>query len=385
MPSSKQSHAHVVVVLPTYNESENIEAVIAKLQKAFKTESLYRFSILVVDDNSPDGTAAIVKKLIKSQENLHLLTGKKKGLGAAYIKGMTYAVEHMDAKIMFEMDSDLSHDPAVLPNFLRKIEEGYDLVVGSRYIPGGSIPQNWPWYRKLFSVFGNFVVRFGLLKPHVKEWTNGYRAVTTEAFLAVKPGLESYHGYIFQIAQLHRILIAGFRVGDTPIAFIDRTKGKSKIIPYEYIPEILKYVLMNSSFIKYVITGGFGFVVDFGVAFMLISLFLVDKPIANAMSAETAIIFNFFINNFWSFAHKKINGGIVDYVKKFIMFNLVASGSIAMQYGGMVLALAWFGDKVISFGSFSIESWIVYKVGIIAFFIIPYSFVMYNKVVWRTK
>ena len=114
------------------------------------------------------------------------MTGEKKGLGAAYVRGMRHAIDKQKAEVFFEMDADLSHDPFLIADFMKKIEEGNDLVIGSRYMKGGSIPSNWAFHRKLFSLFGNLIVRFGLMMPGLKEWTSGYRAIRVEVFETIK-------------------------------------------------------------------------------------------------------------------------------------------------------------------------------------------------------
>jgi len=127
----------VVIIIPTYNEKENIGLLITALHEASQQFSQHTSHLLVVDDNSPDGTAAEVKAKQKKYKNLHLITGKKEGLGKAYLRGMDYASDKLGAEVMFEMDADFSHDPKLIPKFLEKIDQGYDLVVGSRYTSGG--------------------------------------------------------------------------------------------------------------------------------------------------------------------------------------------------------------------------------------------------------
>ena len=177
----------VVVILPTYNEKGNIERLIPVLEEEiFPKIKNHAMHILVADDNSPDGTADEVRKLIKKYANIHLSVGEKKGLGAAYVRAMTYAIEQMKADVMFEMDADFFHDPHKIPEFLQKIDKEYDLVVGTRYSGGGSIPKNWGLHRKLFSVFGNLIVRTILTRFWIHDWTGGFRALKKEVFLKEK-------------------------------------------------------------------------------------------------------------------------------------------------------------------------------------------------------
>ena len=176
----------------------------------------------------------------------------------------------------------------------------------------------------------------------------------------------------------------GAKVAEIPNNFIDRKYGKSKIFVSQYIIQILMYIFNYSSFVKFVIVGFIGFAVDFSLAYLFINKFHVAKAPANMLSAEFAIVSNFFLNNFWSFRYKKIAGGFFTYLIKFITFNFVSSGSIIIMGGGMALALKFLGDKDIHLlGTISIESWIVYKIAIIALVIIPYSYIFYNKFIWK--
>ena len=146
----------IVVIPATYNEKGNIERLITILEEeVFPKIKNHEMYILVADDNSPDGTGNEVRKLMKKWKNIGISSGERNGLGAAYIRGMNYAVEKLDADLMFEIDADLQHDPHKIPEFIKKIEEGCDMVVGNRYSDGGSIPENWPLARKIFSVVAN--------------------------------------------------------------------------------------------------------------------------------------------------------------------------------------------------------------------------------------
>src|SRR3989344_6317973 len=146
----------VVVIPATYNEKGNIEQLITLLEEeVFPRIKNHEMHILVADDNSPDGTADEVRKLMKKWKNLNISSGERKGLGAAYIRAMTYAVKEMHADVICEIDADLSHDPREIPKFLERIDSGNDIVIGTRYSNGGSMPDNWPIQRKAFSVIAN--------------------------------------------------------------------------------------------------------------------------------------------------------------------------------------------------------------------------------------
>ena len=372
-----------VIIIPTYNEVGNIKNVVEQLFAVTLQIPKWDIHVLVIDSGSPDKTEELVVQLQSHYPKLHVLRTKKEGLGKAYLHGFTYAIEKLNPYVMFEMDADLSHDPKEIPHFLEKIEKGADFVVGSRYIKGGSIPSNWGLHRKIFSICGNLVVRLGFMRLKVTDWTNGFRAIKSWVVKASLGHIKNYSDYVFQIAFLDHAYNQNAVIKEIPINFIDRSEGESKINSVQYISQMLMYVFTHSSFIKFIITGFFGFTVDFAFAYLFINVFHMMKANANMVSAEIAIISNFFINNFWSFKNKQIGGGIVSYVKKFILFNFVSSGSIIIQGVGLSLMLKYFGDTHISLGIISISSWIVYKVLIIIFVIVPYSYILYNKVVWK--
>ena len=371
------------IIIPTYNEAGNVKKLIERIFAVTNPLSKWELHVVIVDSASPDKTGLIIEELIKTYPRLHLIRSKREGLGRAYVTGFTVVMEKINPYVFFEMDADLSHNPDVIPQFLEKIEKGADFVVGSRYIKGGSIPSNWGLHRKIFSVCGNLIVRLGFMRLDVTDWTNGFRAIKSWVVKDSLNHIKNYSGYVFQIAFLDFAYNKKAVIKEVPIHFIDRTEGESKINSFQYIFQMLAYVFTHSSFIKFVITGFLGFGVDFGFAYLFINLFHIAKTTANMLSAEVAIISNFFINNFWSFKHVKIVGGVFGYVKKFALFNLVSSGSIVIQGIGLALLLHFFGDSLISLGILSISSWIIYKIAIVAFIIIPYSYVLYNKLIWK--
>ncbi|VVA43342.1 Dolichyl-phosphate beta-D-mannosyltransferase [Candidatus Roizmanbacteria bacterium] len=322
----------------------------------------------------------------KKFSNLYLLETEKEGLGNAYLKGFKYCEEKINPYLVIQIDADGQHNPDKIPEFIKKIEQGADFVVGTRYSKGGSIPANWGLHRKILSIGANSVVKFGFMKLKVTEWTNGFRAIKFWLIKNAYDHLKNYSGYVFQVAFLDFAIKNNAVLGEIPIHFKERTTGISKINAFQYSFQTLLYVFKNSSFIKFVIVGFIGFTVDFSFAYLFINQFHLNKPSANMFSAEIAIISNFLMNNFWSFKDKKIAGGFFVYLIKFITFNFVSSGSIIIQGIGLSLALRFLGDKTIHlFEVANIESWIIYKVLIITLVIIPYSYILYNKLIWKKK
>ena len=310
-----------------------------------------------------------------------MLSGEKRGLGAAYIRGMSYAVDKMNADAMFEMDADLSHPPKKIIEFVEKMEDGFDIVIGTRYSAGGSIPENWPIHRKIFSIFGNLLVRVILLRLHIHDWTGGFRVLKKEVFLKEKKELLNYNGYIFQISFLHKAVRDGFKVAEVPFYFSDRTLGRSKIAPLNYIADVLRYVIgariyesLHSPFLKYAITGFIGYMINAFALELFSQGFSLNSGIAAMLGAECSIIWNFFVNNFWAFNEHKITNPL-RVLLKFPQFNLVSIGSLGIITTIVFLATHLLGDTIV-----------VRQVSLaiaIGFFVIPYSYSMYNIFIWK--
>ncbi len=364
-----------VVVIPTYNEAGNMNTVIDGVFQSTAGLANWNVEVLIVDSSSTDKTGEIVAEIQKKNKKIHLLTTKKEGLGKAYIEGFKYAIDTLKAYLVFEMDADLSHDPKELPAFIKKVESGSDFVIGSRYIKGGSIPADWGFHRKIFSTLGNLIIRYGFMHLKITDWTDGYRAIKTWVVKDSMSHIRHYSGYVFQIALLDYAVKNNANISEIPINFKERKYGISKINALQYITQILFYVFTHSSFVKFVIVGLIGFVLDFGIThFLKISTGMALWTIT-LLSTESAIISNYLFNNFWSFAHKKIKHSKGSYFWNFIKFNLVSSGSIAIQTIGIYVITNMYGETY----------WYIYKALIIFFIVIPYSYFFYNKFIWKEK
>jgi len=212
----------VLVVLPTYNESENIDHVLRRIRAA-----LPGATVLVVDDGSPDGTADMAEILGKELGRIEVLRRPaKSGLGSAYRAGFRWGLDRgFDACI--EMDADLSHEPEALPSLVAPLAEGYELVIGSRYIPGGIIP-NWAWHRRLLSRGGNLYAS-AVLGLKVADATAGFRAYAASLLDRIDLDRIRAEGYGFQIEMTYAARRAGAPVLEVPIRFVDRVEGESKM------------------------------------------------------------------------------------------------------------------------------------------------------------
>jgi len=211
----------VLVVIPTYQERENIESIVRRVGEAVPAAHL-----LVVDDGSPDGTGKIADELAQADERVHVLhRTAKNGLGAAYIAGFGWGLER-GYDVLVEMDADGSHAPEQLPRLLGALA-GADLVLGSRYVPGGAVV-NWPRRREILSRGGNLYVRLAL-GIRLKDATGGYRAFRREVLESIEYSAVASQGYCFQVDLARRTLAAGFRVAEVPITFAERVRGESKM------------------------------------------------------------------------------------------------------------------------------------------------------------
>ncbi len=223
-----------LIIIPTYNEYENLQPL---LRSIFSYVPLV--DILIVDDNSPDGTGELADQLHGDDLRIHVIhRAGKLGLGTAYVEGFKYAISNgYDAA--FEMDADFSHDPQYLPDFLQAIEHAH-LVIGSRYVRGGATP-NWSLTRRFISGCGNIFARFMLGIP-IHDCTAGYRCYRREVLENIDLDSIRSHGYAFQVELAYRVMKQGFTIVETPIVFMDRRVGKSKM-SRKIVAEAFLYVL----------------------------------------------------------------------------------------------------------------------------------------------
>jgi dolichol-phosphate mannosyltransferase len=326
----------IVIILPTYNEKDNICPLIDGLQQEFKNIQ-HDMNILVVDDNSPDGTAGEVREAQKRYPNLHLITGRKEGLGAAYIRGMTYALDTLRADVLIQMDADFSHKCEDVQRLIKVIDDGADLVIGSRYVSGGKIPDNWGFIRVMNSRWGNRFARYIAGLHKVRDCTAGFRAI--RATLLNKFALTDLNvqGYAFQVAFLNKAIANNAIVKEIPVEFIDRTKGESKL----GIKDILEFILnvwwirfSNSKiFLKFITVGAIGTLVNLS-AFTLLIIYGFNRFIASPIAIEISIISNYALNSVFTFSDRTSKHN--SYIRG-LMFNAISFVSLGVSYSTFVL------------------------------------------------
>jgi dolichol-phosphate mannosyltransferase len=330
----------VVIILPTYNERGNIAALLTSLQHQF-CRLRHEMHILVVDDNSPDGTATLVRQAMRDQPNVHLITGEKTGLGAAYTRGMQYAIGELCADVVFEMDADFSHDPADVPRLLAHLEDSADFVIGSRHVRGGSIPAEWSVWRKLNSTVGNWVARYVVGLYGIRDCTAGFRAIRASILRQIDFSALRVKGYAFQVALLHQAVTLGAVVKEVPVHFIDRKQGQSKLGLSDIVEFVFNawWIRLRAlrTFIRFALVGASGTLVNLGVFTVALHTGL-NKYVASALAIEVSIISNFFLNNYWTFRERKTR----DRTRiKGLKYNLVSLATLGVSFATFSAMSLW--------------------------------------------
>lgn len=368
----------VVVIIPTYNEAASTPAMIEELAQVFGQIRGHEMLALYVDDSSPDGTAARVKEKQSKYKWLHLLVNPQKGgLGVAYAAGMKYAMEKLAADFLMEFDGDFQHPPQHISSLVAKINEGYDYIIGSRYVPGGSIPKTWGFTRKFLSAVGNLVARVLLVLPQIHDVTTGFKLARVKGFM---DGFDFdtllSRQFAYKVQLLFYMVNKGAKAVEVPFAFAPRTSGESKLIKNE-MKETLRVIFLLQwqnpklrKFIKFGIVGFVGYVINAVGLAVFARLGLVEWLVW-AAAAELAIINNFTWNNLWTFKSDQI-AGPGKLLVKFVQFNLTSTGALIIQTVLGTLGVAVFGA-----GSRQILLLLI-----IAFAIVPYNWFMYNTFIW---
>lgn len=232
--------AETLIILPTYNEIESLETVLGRIR-----QSMPQADVIIIDDSSPDGTGRLADRLAATDPGLTVLhRPAKDGLGRAYLAGFAHAIER-GYRYVVEIDADGSHDPADLPAMLSLAAAGADLVIGSRWVRGGSV-RNWPLIRQAISRAGNTYSR-AMLRSGIHDITAGFRVYRTQALRTLDLSAVSSQGYCFQVELAWRLERAGKRVVEHPIVFIERTAGHSKMHPGIVVEALLRVTLWGIS------------------------------------------------------------------------------------------------------------------------------------------
>lgn len=329
----KSSKTHnVCFVLPTYNEVTNIKTSILSIFAQTKILNNHKVFVLVVDDNSPDGTQKVVKDLMKKHKNLKMITGEKRGLGEAYKRGFDFALSDLKADIVFQMDSDGQHDAKLIPNFLHYFDQGFELIIGSRFVVGGSTPE-FSLRRKLLSRLGNLLVRYVSGVSSIKDCTSGYRCISASLLKKENIKLLSATGYAFQSSLLCELHSQGAKSIEIPINFTARLSGKSKLSlkdQVEFLLNITRLGFRNyQDFLRYSVVGFSGVIINMSMYFMLTRYFGLSPYLSPIISIECAVLSNFIFNHYWTFQDRNHKESLV---VKMVKFHSIAGLSGLTNY-----------------------------------------------------
>lgn len=364
----------VVIIIPTYNESDVIANTLHELIKHTHCIIDKQIAILIFDSHSTDNTAAIIKDLQQSLPQIHLLEEpKKSGLGSAYHQAMHYAIQTMQADIIVEFDADLSHQPQYLPDMLEKIDH-YDVVLGSRYVNGGSIPSNWGWHRKLLSKWGNTIARLALTRK-IHDFTSGFRATRADALKAALPQQFISNGYAYKIELLWKLYQLGALIFEYPIDFIDRQQGVSKL-PSNSILDSL-YVLARLRGYKYFryfkmcLVGFSSMLIQYAIYNCLRKVLPPFQAIQIAVSC--AVVNNFTLNTKFTFKYKD----------KYNKSSLLRSLMLYVGYSVLMLYFQayWLKLWVQIIGEGLLQENLIMFAGIVLCSILNYF--IYSRFIWK--
>ena len=331
--------AGVCFVIPTYNEAPNIAPLLQRLAGLYRDPDT---AFLVVDDDSPDGTARLVRELSTSDDRILLLEGPRRGFGQAYVQGMVHALETLGADVVVQMDADFSHDPADAGRLLTRLAGGpagrarADVAIGSRYVTGGTLDPRWHTARRWLSRWGNRFARTIAGVRGIHDCTSGFKAIRADALRAAKVEDVRVRGHTFQVVLLHRLLHTGAQIVEEPIHFREREHGQTKlgagsILEFFYSIWWLR-LASQRVLVKYGLTGLAGALVNLGSFQILLDLGM-HKFLASPIAIELSIVSNFLMHYYWTFAdrimlgRKRIRG---------LQYNAVSLATLALNYAVFV-------------------------------------------------
>lgn len=387
------------VVIPTLNEKDNLATSVEKILKQEKDLPGYKIEVVITDSHSTDGTAELAAKLAKQNSQVHYLDVDK-GIGVALITGHQYALEKIKPDVLAQMDADGQVDWSIIPKLVKTIEEGYDLVLGSRLVKGGV--NKLSFRRKFFTDASSWVCRIGMGPWAIKEFTNSTRAFTPELFKKINlerlPWKEK-GTFINQPAFLHEAVVAGAKYKEIPLVFKDRAEGYSKNKTFDYSYDLISYVIdarlrelgfnfnyfrwsrKAKLFLKFGTVGFTGTIIDFIFYKFFIAQFGILPAIAKICSSEIAVVNNFTLNNAWTFKERKTKTKLW---QRFLIFNAVSAGGILMA--GLIVGTlhTLYGDGFVHFGPIKLAFNTLYFLATVPP-VMTWNFAFNHFVTWRHK
>ncbi|MCL4366960.1 glycosyltransferase [Patescibacteria group bacterium] len=386
----------VVVVLPTYNEKRNLEKFIGEVFKQENELPGFKIEVLIVDSSSPDGTGELAQKLAAKNPKIHFLNVGR-GLGVALVQGHQYSLSHLKPDILAQLDADGQVEADVLVRLVKAVDEGFDLALGSRFVEGGK--NKLSPSRQLFSAGSSWICRIIMGPINIKEFTNSARAFTPALFKKINLNRLPWHeqSFIIQPAFLNEAILTGAKYKEVPLVFKNRAEGYSKNKVVQYMYDVITYAIdarlhkwginfdfyhytrRARTFLKFGTVGLTGTLVDFGFYNIFINFFSIAPATAKGFSTEIAIINNFTLNNVWTFKYRKTTTKLW---QKFIIFNIVSLGGLAIAVTMIKLLHMLYGDGFWHLGPISIPFYNLYFFATIPPVMI-WNFVVNHLVTWR--
>lgn len=385
--SDSKEYPVAVIVIPTYNEAGNIGLLLDEFfNSEFPKINDWHIKVLIVDGKSPDGTGDIVLNKSRIHKDIHLLVEEKKqGIGSAYVTGFAKAIKDLNADVVIEFDADFQHPPKYINLLLKEINAGYDYVIGSRKIEGGSETYQRNIFRSFLTSFGSIVARCILFFPNKYFWkvtdaTTGLKATRVKGFmdkLDLNPDHLHSKKFGYKIQLLSETLHLGAKYKEIPLKFDDRHAGVSKFestTTVEVLVACIKTRLHEEStrrFIKFASVGLLGYIIN-ALSLELMHSLTKIEIISWAISTELAIISNFIFNNIWTFKLRSITNP-ENFFKRLLKFNSTSIGALIIQViigtSGVYILGDDFRQIILVFTSFLIVPF--------------YNWYMYNKFIWR--
>ena len=370
----------VVIVMPAWNEAENIKEMIEVLIGTEFPKIDADMQLLIVDNHSKDGTDKIVEEASKKYSNVHIIQQDISGLGWAYVRGFQYAIKNLKADAVMEMDADFQHPPRFVKPMVDTYLNGADYCIGSRYIKGGSVPADWALSRKAISFFGNLFIRTVLLNFKIHDLTTGFRLTRVKGILD-KINLEKLRDldrFAYKVDLLYQSLKNSKNTVEVPLEFASRTKEKSKFNWKEMIATFTVAIILGIKdkirFIKFGVVGFVGFLVNY-LGLELFKRFGLSTYFATLLATEAAIVSNFIFNNVWTFKDKIITS-FKDLIVQFLKFNFSSLFAVIVQPLIVTGATKLLGDvSLVRFGALIFA---------LVFVIVPYNYIVYNLFIWKT-
>jgi dolichol-phosphate mannosyltransferase len=368
----EMSMQNVVVIIPTYNESLVIEKTIHQVFEALSASHVMTH-VLVFDSCSTDNTQELILGLKATYPLLHLQTEPQKtGLGSAYLQAMRYALTELHADVVVEFDADLSHQPCYLPAMIEQLRT-HDVVVGSRYVKNGSIPENWGWHRKCLSVLGNLVARLALTSKY-KDFTSGFRATHYLVLNKILPKQFISNNYAYKLELLWLLHKAKAKIKEYPIEFIDREQGQSKLPANSILDSLRVLAILRYRELKpYLNMCAVGLVGLLIQCLVYNALRLKYTPLtASAIAVSAAIVNNFILHNQFTFKKRRVQNQLKS-VAFFVGYSLLMIG---FQSNWTQVGIHYLGTGFIT------ENLLVAS-GVFVGSLLNYVF--YSRVIWRKK